>query len=167
MVFGTTLERLWPQTPKNHKKISFRGTFFGYVFDILSHFPDACFLTCFVNLSPTNFLRQRHPRASISNAFGRHLVYIWNKCEQLETAILCRMVLKNQALEGLCFTLFCHFHVQVFGTSFFHDSFYDLSPFYTFVHPLEAPFLQYFAIISTIISKHVKNRRIGLALESR
>ena len=133
----------------------------------MSYFSDACFLTCFVNLSSTNFLCQRHPRASISNVFGRHLEHILNKCGKVETAILCGRVLKNQALEGLCLTLFCHFHVQVFGTSFFHDSFDDLSPFYTFVHPLEAHFLQHFAIISTIIFKHAKNRKIGLDPESR
>jgi len=73
----------------------------------------------FLNLSPTSFWRQRHPRASISNVFGRHLEHILNKCGKVETAILCGRVLKNQALEGLCLTLFCHFHVQVFGTSFF------------------------------------------------
>ena len=65
------------------------------------------------------------------------------------------------------FHLVLSFPVQVFGTSLFHDSFDDLSSFYTFVHPLEAHFLQHFAIISTIIFKHVKNRKIGLAAESR
>jgi hypothetical protein len=90
-----------------------------------------------------------------------------NKYGKVETAIPCGRVCENQALEGLCFTLFCQIHVQVFGTSFFHASFDDLSPFYTFVHPLEAHFLQHFAIISTIIFKHAKNRKIGLDPESR
>ena len=85
----------------------------------------------FLNLSPTSFWRQRHPQTSISKGVGRHLEHILNKCGKVETAIPCGMVLKNQALEGLCLTLFCHFHLQVFGTSFFHDSFDDLSPFYT------------------------------------
>ena len=28
------------QTPKDHKKITFRGTFFGYIFEIFSYFSD-------------------------------------------------------------------------------------------------------------------------------
>ena len=139
-MLGTTLERLWPQTPKNHKQTTLRGTFFGYIFDICSYFSDACFLTCFVNLSPTSFLRQRHPQASILKGFGCLLEQTLNKSEKAKTTIPCGKGLQNQALEGLCFTMFCHFHVQVFGTSFFHDSFDDLSAFYTFVHPLEAHF---------------------------
>ena len=86
------------------------------------------------------FLCQKHPRASISNVFGRHLKHIWNKYGQVEIAILCRRVLKNQALEGLYFTLFRHFHAQILGTFNFHASFDDWSPFYTFVHPLETHF---------------------------
>ena len=79
-------------------------------------------------------------QASISKGFGCHLEHNLNKYGKVETAIPCGKGCENQALEGLCFTLFCHFHVQVSGTSFFHDSFDDLSQFYAFVHPLEAHF---------------------------
>ena len=134
---GPSWNAFGPRPRKTTKNLAWVPFFWVY-FRHISYFSDACFLTCFVNLSPTSFLRQRHPRASISNAFGRHLVYIWNKCEQLETAILCRMVLKNQALEGLCFTLFHHFHAQIAGTFYCHASFDDLSTFCTFAPPLEA-----------------------------
>ena len=60
--------------------------------------------------------------------------------KQVEIAILCGKVLKNQALEGLYFTLFRHFHTQILGTFNFHASFDDWSPFYTFVHPWETHF---------------------------
>jgi hypothetical protein len=140
VTLGATLERLRTQTPKNIKKITFRGTFFGYILDISSYFSDACFLTCFVNISPTIFLRQRHPQASISSRFGCLLEHILNNSGKLETTIPCGRGLENQALEGLCFTLFRHFHAQVSGTFYFHASFNDLSAFCAFGPPLEALF---------------------------
>ncbi len=117
--FGTTLKRLWPQTSKDHKKTTFRGTFFGYMFDIFSYFSDGHFFVCFLNLSRTRFWRQRHPQASISKGFGCLLEHTLNTSEKAKTPIPCRMGCENQALEGFCFTLFCHFHVQVSGPLFF------------------------------------------------
>ena len=113
--------------------VPFWGTFLTYFLTFLM-----LIFVCFLNLSPTSFWRQRHPQTSISKGFGCHLEHNLNKYGKVETAIPCGMVCENQALEGLCFTLFCHFHVQVSGTSFSHDSFDDLSQFYAFVHPLEA-----------------------------
>ena len=46
---------------------------------------------------------------------------ILSKCGKVETTILLESGLENQALEGLCVNLFCHFYVHVFMTCLFQD----------------------------------------------
>ena len=78
--FGTTLKRLWPQTPKDHKKTTFRGTFFGYIFDRVSYFSDGHFLCVFkTSLVPdfgakgTRRLQFRRVLGASWNTFGTNV----------------------------------------------------------------------------------------------
>ena len=126
--------------PEKPQKNHFFGPHFQPLFGTFWECFEDCFLTYILNLSRTRFWCQRHPQASISRGFGCLLDHTLNKSEQIETAIPCEREYENQALEGLYFTLFRHFHTQILGTFNFHVSFDDWSPFYTFVHPLETHF---------------------------
>jgi hypothetical protein len=152
-VLGTTLGHLRPQTPKTIKKIPFRGFLFDY---ILAHF-NTLLVTVFGMFLLTSLLlsfwRQRHPQTSISKAFGCHLGHILSKSGKVETTIPCGSGHENQALEGLCFSLFCHFHVQVFGTCLFHDLFDDFIAFDALVYQFQDNVGQHFVIISPTIFK--------------
>ena len=99
----------------------------------------------------TPFCSQRHPQASISKAFGYHLAHILSKSRKVETTIPCGSGHEKQALEGLCFSFFCNFHVHVFGTGLFQDLFHNGVTFSAFVCQFLHHFGQHFVIISTFI----------------
>ena len=132
-VLGTSLGRLGPQTPKIIKKITFGEVLFDHM---LTHV-GTCLVTVFLHVFQASLLlsfwRPRHPQASISKAFGCHLGHILNKPGKVETTIPFERGLENQALGGLCFSLFCQFHVHVFGTCLFHELFDDSFTFDAFV----------------------------------
>ena len=98
------------------------------------------FLNVFEASLLLSFWRQGQPQASISKVLGWHLGHILNKFGNVKTMIPCGRGHKNQALEGLCFSLFCHFHVQVFGTCLFQDVFDNFVAFAAFVYPFELHF---------------------------
>ena len=85
----------------------------------------------------------------------------------MEPTILCGRGHGNQALEGLCFNLFCHFRVHVFGTCLFHDLCHDFVTFGAFVCPFRVYFGQHVVIFLNSIFKHKKNEKIEMVEESR
>jgi hypothetical protein len=138
----------------------------GNIFDIFSYLFDADFLCVF----ETALLQVVHAKGTRRPHFRRALGAIWNTISTNMEKLNCDSVwegMRKSSFGGLVFHLVLSDPCACFRDLFFHASFDDLSPFYTFVHPLEAHFLQHFAIISTIIFKHAKNRKIGLDPESR
>ena len=125
------------RSEKGSKQQLCRPSFLTARRHLLLVFSVICFLHSFETSFLLAFLRQRHLPASISKAFGCHLVNILSKSVKAETVFPCGREHENQALEGLCFNLFCPFHLQVFGTSVFHDSFDD---FVAFVYPFDVHF---------------------------
>ena len=106
-------------------------------------------------------MRQRHPRASISNAFERHLEHILSKAGRVETTILRGSGHAKQALERLCVSFLCHFYVHVFGTGLFQDLFHNCVTCRAFVCPFLHHFGHHFVIISTFIFRPRSHAIIG------
>jgi len=106
---GSTLERLWPQTPKKPKKITFWDILFDDLFVIFSYFSGDCFLCVFYTSLEPGFGWKKHKQASISKASG---CYVWdnlNKSWIVETTIPCESGHENQGFEACVFFVFVNF----------------------------------------------------------
>ena len=126
---------LGPRPPKKSKKSSLLVLLFDHMLTPFGTFLVTVFLNVFEASLLLSFWRQGQPQASISKALGWHLGHILSKFGNVKTMIPCGRGHTNQALEGLCFSLFCHFHVQVFGTCLFQDVFDNFVAFAAFVYP--------------------------------